>query len=214
MKKLKMLLCSVLAAAVFAGCAGGQNGTAQSEGTQRETEEPVSVPENMASMLEPADALMMCMLENNLEYSPSDSLFFWKALYYFAGIYAPAHDLAEVGEDGSMTLPRQTVQEFATALFADYDDLLPIPEEMSESVIYDSGWDAYTFYTGDRGLSEAEISTFVDNGDGTFTITAMLKDAVDGGLIREGEFVLEENPYVSGISRPIYYYSIKSAEIK
>ena len=145
MKKLKMLLCSVLAAAVFAGCAGGQNGTAQSEGTQRETEEPVSVPENMASMLEPADALMMCMLENNLEYSPSDSLFFWKALYYFAGIYAPAHDLAEVGEDGSMTLPRQTVQEFAAVLFADYDDLLPIPEEMSESVIYDSGWDSYTF---------------------------------------------------------------------
>lgn len=84
-----------------------------------------TVPSDVGTMAEPADALIRCMLENDVKYDPSDEMFFWKAVYYFAGMYAPMHGLSEVAEDGSMTLPRQTVQEFATVLFADYDDLLP-----------------------------------------------------------------------------------------
>ena len=37
------------------------------------------MPDNMASMAAPIDALARCMLENNLEYDPQDPEFFWIA---------------------------------------------------------------------------------------------------------------------------------------
>ena len=161
MKKLLILLLSF---AVFTGCAGTAD--KPDENIESGQNEVSTVPSDVGTMAEPADALIRCMLENDVKYDPSDEMFFWKAVYYFAGMYAPMHGLSEVAEDGSMTLPRQTVQEFATVLFADYDDLLPLPEEMSENVVYSEETDAYTFYVGDRGLSETVITDFADNGDG------------------------------------------------
>lgn len=206
MKKLLILLLSF---AVFTGCAGDK----PDENIESGQNEVSSVPSDVGTMAEPADALIRCMLENDVKYDPSDEMFFWKAVYYFAGMYAPMHGLSEVAEDGSMTLPRQTVQEFATVLFADYDDLLPLPEEMSENVVYSEENDAYTFYVGDRGLSETVITDFADNGDGTFSMTAQLSGVEENDLICEGKFIITVNEYADGISRPIYFYSVVSAEI-
>ena len=84
---------------------------------------------------------------------------------------------------------------------------------MSENVVYSEETDAYTFYVGDRGLSETVITDFADNGDGTFSMTAQLRGVEENDLICEGKFIITVNEYADGISRPIYFYSVVSAEI-
>ena len=50
-----------------------------------EVPENNTMPDNMANMTAPVDALARCMLENQLEYDPADPEFAWIALYYFTG---------------------------------------------------------------------------------------------------------------------------------
>ena len=74
-----------------------------------------------------------------------------------AGQYGSEHQLAEVTDD-SITLPSKAVQELAIALFADYDDLLELPDSLSGRVTYDESTDAYTFGRGANGLAETNLT--------------------------------------------------------
>lgn len=217
MKKALTILIFIMTLSIFTGCSGRNNkpdDTIKDETIENQTDPSLEkMPEDMKTMAEPADSLLMCMVENNITYDPADSTFFWKALYYFAGIYGPSHTLAEVDENGVLKLPRQTLREYASTLFADYDDLLAIPPSMNSSIEYNSDWDAYILSTGDRGLSQSEITVFADNGDGTYTITVELKGTVENDLIAKGRFKLVKNEYTDGITEPTYFYSIASAEI-
>ena len=107
----------------------------------------------ISDMTAPVDALVRCMLENDMTYDPEDSEFFWTALCYFAGAYGQHHPLAELS-DTDLTLPTQAVQEHAIALFADYDDLPEIPADLSFRVTYDADSDTYHFSLGDCGFWE------------------------------------------------------------
>lgn len=217
MKKILSILIFVMTLSIFTGCSSRNDkpdDIIKEETSENQTDPSLEkMPDNMKTMAEPADALLMCMVENDIAYDPADSTFFWKALYYFAGIYGPGHTLAEVDENGVLKLPRQTLREYASTLFADYDDLLAIPPSMNSSIEYNSDWDAYILSTGDRGISQSEITAFSDDGDGTYTITVELKGTVENDLIAKGEFKLVKNEYTDGITEPTYFYSIAAAEI-
>ena len=163
----------------------------------------------ISDMTAPVDALVRCMLENDMTYDPEDSEFFWTALCYFAGAYGQHHPLAELS-DTDLALPTQAVQEHAIALFADYDDLPEIPADLSFRVTYDADSDTYHFSLGDIGLSETTL-TFEEEQNGIVTVRAELRSTMeDKSLIGAWRVTMTENTYADSIEEPLYLYSISS----
>ena len=170
--------------------------------------------ETLLHMLMPMDALMMTAVEQGQDYDPSSPEFFWGALYRELGLYAGASSLITTEESGEIKVPRQTAQEFATGLFADYSDLPALPESLSSMIRYDEGWDAYFLSPGDRGLSAAELLTASLTEDGGYDMTARLYDVTDSSDICVYRFHLVPNAYADGITEPLFLYSVESMSLQ
>lgn len=170
--------------------------------------------ETLLHMLMPMDALMMTAVEQGQDYDPFSPEFFWGALYRELGLYADASSLITVEESGEIKVPRQTAQEFATGLFADYSDLPALPESLSSMIRYDEGWDAYFLSPGDRGLSAAELLTASLTEDGGYDMTARLYDVTDSSDICVYRFHLVPNAYADGITEPLFLYSVESMSLQ
>ena len=167
-----------------------------------------ALPQDMATMAEPIDALMRSMLENNTEYDATNPEFFWSALYYFLGNSGAENSLVTVTDDGRLKVPKKVAQEYAIALFATYDDLLPLPESLSNSITYDKDWDAYLLSQGDRGLSETTLSDYKETENG-YVITAKLVSTMeDKEVLGKCQVTMQKNAFADGIVDPRYFYSI------
>ena len=192
--------------------------TETAEDSQTETTEGLDdAAENtgekaLENMLMAMDALMMSAVETGLAYDPADPEFFWAALYRELNIYSSASSLISFNESGEIQVPRQTAQEFATGLFADYSDLPEIPDVFSPSLRYDESWDAYQLSPGDRGLSAPEILSASETTDGGYDVTARLDDVTDSTDICVYLFHLVPNAYADGITDPLFFYSVESME--
>ena len=169
--------------------------------------DPTVMPDNMASMTAPVDALARCMLENKLEYDPQDPEFFWIALYYFTGGYGLNHEAVTV-EDGSyqLQIPTPAMQEHASALFAEYNDLFDLPSIMKGNVSYDPDTDTYAVSRGDIGLSEMKFISYEKTEDG-HVVKAQLLSADSQEPIQAYDVVLTENALAESNSK--YFYSVK-----
>ncbi|MDD4842970.1 MAG: hypothetical protein PHU31_01370 [Anaerotignum sp.] len=173
-----------------------------------EAQTPAEQTADMASMAEPIDSLMRCMVENNMTYDPTDPEFFWTALYYFLGNYGQENPLVSLSDDGKIKVPRKVAQEYAIALFANYDDLLPLPEALSASITYDEEWDAYLLSPGDAGLAETVLSDDKE-GENGYTVTAKLISTMeDKEVIAQCSVTLQKNAFADGIVDPRYFYSV------
>jgi len=173
--------------------------------------DPTVMPDNMASMTAPVDALARCMLEQNLEYDPADPEFFWTALFYFAGAYGLDHPLIEE-EEGTWQLkvPTPVMQEHATALFAEYNDLFDLPSIMKGNVSYDPDWDAYFLSRGDIGLSEMRFTSYLKTDEGHRLRAELWSTGPEEECFAAYDVLLTENAYADGIEEPLYFYSVKS----
>ncbi|WP_405728059.1 hypothetical protein [Anaerotignum sp.] len=175
------------------------------------TKEPETdtMPDNMANMTAPVDALARCMLENGLEYDPADPDFFWIALYYFTGAYGADHPM--VGqEEGSwqLNIPSSVMEEHASVLFAEYDHLFDLPSIMRGNVSYDPDADAYFVSRGDIGLSEMKFTSFAKTEDG-YQVTAELRSTEpDTALIQAYDVTLTDNAHAG--EDALYCYSVKA----
>ena len=166
--------------------------------------------EALLNMLMPMDALMMCAVEEEKNYDPADPEFFWGALFRELGNHSDASSLITTNENWELQVPRQVAQEFATGLFADYSDLLAVPDSLSSIIRYDESWDAYILSPGDRGLSAAEILSASETEDGGYDVTARLYDVTDSSDIYVYLFHLVPNAYADGITDPLFLYSVES----
>lgn len=176
------------------------------------TEEPENntMPENMANMTAPVDALARCMLENDLEYDPEDPEFFWIALYYFTGAYGLDHPL--IGqEEGSyqLNVPSSVMEEHASVLFAEYDHLFDLPSIMKGNVSYNPEPDAYFVSRGDIGLSELKFTSYAKTEDGYAVTAELWSTGPEEELLRAYDVVLVDNPAAEDIDNLLYFYSVK-----
>ncbi len=213
-KSTAILFLSTVILIGFSACSNNSstNETKQNEEVnENSTQKSVEVPDNIQNMLEPSDAILMCRVEGKFSYTPKDPTFFWAALYDFTCLYGAKHPLSKV-TDTELIMPRQAVQEYATALFADYNDLLDLPESLSDHIKYDADTDTYSFGLGDRGLSQPEIIGFTDNGDGSYILDVALKSLDEGNIICSGKFTIVPNEYASSMSDPIYNFSISQVD--
>ena len=166
--------------------------------------------EALQNMLMPMDALMMCAVEEEKNYDPADPEFFFFLLFRELGNHSDASSLITTNENWELQVPRQVAQEFATGLFADYSDLLAVPDSLSSIIRYDESWDAYILSPGDRGLSAAEILSASETEDGGYDVTARLYDVTDSSDICVYLFHLVPNAYADGITDPLFLYSVES----
>lgn len=168
-----------------------------------------TMPENMASMVAPVDALARCMVENNLEYNPEDPEVFWIALYYFTGGYGLNHPMVSEDENTyQLNVPSFVMEEHASVLFAEFDHLFDLPSIMTGNISYNPDYDMYYVSEGDIGLSKLQFTDCKKTSDG-YKIRAELIDVVEEELIQAFDVTLVENPNWESTKNPLYFYSVK-----
>ena len=100
------------------------------------------------------------------------------------------------------------MQEHASVLFADFDDLFALPDSMEGNISYDPDWDAYFVSRGDIGLSEMKLTAYAETEEG-YAITAELWSVGEStDLIAAWDVLLTDHAYADGIEDPLYLYRI------
>ena len=178
------------------------------------TQYPISfndLPDDIKGCIIPMDSLMLYHVETGKEYDPKDAHMFWRTLHYALGNFGINYNRAEM-VDYELAVESMVIGEFATSFIVDYNELLPIPEELSDSIRYDNEEDIYYFGLGDRGLSQTEILSYEYIDNNTLKITARLFGQDDNATICKGDFILKRNEYASGVIEPLFYFTVAEAE--
>ncbi len=177
----------------------------------------VVMDEKKESALWVMDSLLMCMYENDYAYEPTNPEFFWSALVYTIGNYGYLREgsgmVESDGVEGVAKVYERVVQEYATALFEDYDDLPEIPSDMTMVYVNPDDSEQYCFLMGDRGISASRITEWRENGDGSYQAEIEFYALDDDSVIAVGKYTLVDNPYLDGITDPIFYYTVRDAQI-
>lgn len=146
---------------------------------------PGSVPAQSSeidSMLPPVNAMVMCMLEQQLVYDESNEEFLWNSLYYMISLYGEMDSRAELTDD-TMILPAETVEDYAAALFAGYSGLPVLPEALKDRVTYDAKSGCYHLARGDAGLSELVIEELSTLENGLVEVSGVLRAQEDNSIL-------------------------------
>lgn len=170
------------------------------------------VKQGAEAMMPILDSIVRTMgIGGDTPYAPRDAEFFWSVLYHMGENWGHTHPLVERKEDGAVIVPRQVMQEFATAAFLDYDGLLPLPQSLAQALAYDEGLDAYRLAPSDMGATETRLEEVFTGADGVITARVSLNVGPDE-LLGMLDFQLAPNPYAAGVSEPVYHYSVCGAQ--
>ena len=147
------------------------------------------------SVTPPIHALVLCMVENDLEYSKSD-LFTWKSLYYMLSLYGQMDARAELTDD-MLILPAETAADYASVLFPDFQGLPPLPAGW-DRVIYDARLDQYCLARGDEGLAETVLTGSRNLSGGGLLVDGRLLDPSTGNTLVRFQATLTPNDGMFG----------------
>lgn len=179
--------------------------------TPAATQDISKVKTDIEAMMPILDSIVGTMgIGEDSAYTPNDDAFCWYVLYLMGVNWGATHPLVEMTYE-CVIVPRQAMQEFASAAFFD-NDLPAVPDDMAQSVQYDESLDAYRLAYSDRANTETRMGTLDVAADGTVTVNAELYEVPDE-LLGTIAFTLVANPYVEGISEPIYLYSVSAAKL-
>ncbi|MEG1525708.1 MAG: hypothetical protein RR475_11935 [Clostridia bacterium] len=227
----RLLVCALVAALLMASCvpaAPENDRNTVHEISQAPVVNPVTVnPESTSTCVPPAlptegnteeklmkmlpilDSIVRSMDKGDEEaYLPHDATYVWSVLYLMGENWGGTHPLV-TKEGSTVTVPKKVMQEFASAAFRDYSDLLPIPKSYADTVIYDVGFDAYRLAPSDMGDAVTNIDRYAVEPDGSVIVIVGLYSGDQ--LLKQIRFSLANNPYVDGITHPTYFYSVQSA---
>lgn len=196
MKKfIPLVLALVILLLPMAGSVHADNHGLSDELAQTNTEFlPGSVPAHstqLDAIESPIHALVLSMLENNLNYDANSDLFVWTALYYTLSMYGATDSRAEM-TDNALLFPAECPQDFSHALFADLDQLPQIPAELADRISFEDG-DHYQLALGDFGLNEIVLGALSPVSDTVYTLDGTLIDPASGLRLCSFTVTLEKN---------------------
>ena len=166
-------------------------------------------PENqIANLLPIMDAILHTTgIADERAYMPSDPYYRWAVMQYMGEHWAHTSTQTEAGESG-VTVPADTLMQWAAAAFGNVGDMPAVPESMNEGVPYDADKRVYTFVQRTPVNDEVTaIDKLEANGDGTYTVTVGLYQSSGerkGGVV----FTVSPNPATDGA----YRYFVTAAE--
>ena len=179
------------------------------------TPEPTEtvMPQEIEDMRPAIQAHLYTLYGGDMEGSDMDAYYMWVALHNFVDLVGEDHALITV-EDGNWKVPRQGMQECATYLFADYDELPSLPEGFEEVIRYDETWDAY--FMGQMGGTGTDVLTIsqwqeVDEG---YELTASLHIAGVETEAMNWTVTLASNTYSDGITDPLCSMTVSSVTMQ
>ena len=123
-------------------------------------------------------------------------------------------------EDGTLTIKKYVVEEFAQAMFAADPSVPEIPaslsdtairyENESKSYIIDKG--AFQLPYGEDTTVQAQLDDWIAQEDGSYLVTASLLTYSDaeGSSNRTFQFILNDNGYKDELPDPLFYYTISN----
>lgn len=123
-------------------------------------------------------------------------------------------------EDGTLTIKKYVVEEFAQAMFAADPSVPEIPasfldtairyENESKSYIIDKG--AFQMPYGEDTTVQAQLDDWIAQEDGSYLVTASLLTYSDaeGSSNRTFQFILNNNGYKDELPDPLFYYTISN----
>lgn len=185
--------------------------TESTDTTEAGTVQTENFTEEQQGMLPILDSILMTGAD---EYDAQSSEYVWNVLYLLLANWEPAILTTGDGSEaeGTTLYALQGVQECAFAAFGDLEDLPLDSISSAEGLSYDEGWDAIVVQNSDRGDSASEIYSWLDNGDGTYTVQVRGYSESTGETTDWATFQLRDNQNLSGITDPVYYYEVVSAQ--
>ncbi len=183
------------------------DGEGQTENTES-TAEPshdAAVASDLSSVSAVYDGIARAMYQPDISkdgvaYVPSDSSFFWLAVYF------TANNDNEASDDGTFQLPTADVQAYAAACFGSSQSLPDIPQDV-QYVTYDSASDTYTFRSTDNGDMSSSVTKAYKNSNGTYTANVELKTSE--GVLASYQMTFKDNTAESAK----FPYSVTAAEV-
>ena len=123
-------------------------------------------------------------------------------------------------EDGTLTIKKYVVEEFAQAMFAADPSVPEIPASLSDTAIrYENESKSYIIDKGafqlpydENTTVQAQLDDWITQEDGSYLVTASLLTYSDaeGSSNRTFQFILNDNGYKDELPDPLFYYTISS----
>ena len=164
---------------------------------------------DLSSMAAPIQALTRAMAGDGYTYDPYLPVFFWTSLQHALSLSGGDHALVQTAGD-ELQVPRQVAQEFATALFLNYNDLPPLPDTLP-GIRYDEGWDAY--FLGQEAAPSAipiAVTSVTPGGSGSYLVDVTASQGEQAQVTFR--FTLVPNSYADGITQPTFLYTVSAVE--
>lgn len=123
-------------------------------------------------------------------------------------------------EDGTLTIKKYVVEEFAQAMFAADPSVPEIPASLSDTAIryenesksymIDKG--AFQLPYGEDTTVQAQLDDWIAQEDGSYLVTVSLLTYSDaeGSSNRTFQFILNDNGYKDELPDPLFYYTISN----
>lgn len=141
---------------------------------------PLSVQGSVPAQVEfwtptqvPIHAMVLSMVERDLEYDVSDPYFVWSSLYYMISFYGQGDFRVEMADE-YFSIPYEMAMDYAVALFADMTELPEIPSTLTGFVSYRGDKDSYEFGLGDKALVETKTLSVQGIDQNSYQIQGVL----------------------------------------
>lgn len=156
-----------------------------------------AVTDVWAPMVAPVNALVMSMAERGGEYDPQDATFMWNSLYYVIGLYGTS-DWRTMEQGDYYLIPEEVVADYAYALFGNSEDLPPIPENLTEFVIYHEEEGNYLLKKGESSLTDSRLVHISFLEENRYEAQGEFYSLVDQSVLWEFTSVLVKNDSMFG----------------
>lgn len=108
-------------------------------------------------------AVLAMLNRDAAAFDPDDGDLAWESLYNMLSLYGQLDSRCDP-QSGELILPEETVWDYAAALGIQPDSLPPLPDSLSDRIIYDSSEYCYRLICGDAGLAQLRIDTLRSDG--------------------------------------------------
>lgn len=116
------------------------------------------------AVLPSVHGVVLAMLNHGAaSFDLDDGELVWESLYNMLSLYGQLDSRCDP-YSGELVLPEETVWDYASALGLRPDGLPPLPDSLSDRIVYDSSEYCYRLICGDAGLTQLQIDSLRADG--------------------------------------------------
>lgn len=150
------------------------------------------------SMAPALHAVLLAMMNHNLTtFDPDNTALSWESLYNMLSLYGQLDNRSEYQNSDTLLLLSETVRDYTAALDLSFDDLGPLPQELSDRMTYDAASDSYQVVCGNNEQARFEIRESETIGS-TVKLSGALVYLADGSDLGEFEATLQSRDNMFG----------------